>query len=209
MEVPRDVRVVAADLRPGIRVGLGLGGLALVVVGILLAFRGASDLTSLGSLLVGAVVAVTAITGRLPKEVGLQRVTFGADDRNPQAYREALYDAVRQALPEIDPPSRDQDWHPRRPTYWVDELQLRVVIRWARDRSVHFDVSTVESDLSGTPEAVAVLLITNVDEIDDLKAAARSMTGERTAVVRWRSTEDNPTLRRTARGLGAPDGQSS
>ncbi|GAA1553681.1 hypothetical protein GCM10009789_03950 [Kribbella sancticallisti] len=156
----------------------------------------------------GAVVAVTAASGRLPQEVGLQRVTFGAEDRSAQAYREALYDAVRQALPEIDPPSRDKDWHPRRPTYWVDELQLRVVIRWAPDRSVHLDVSTVESDLSGTRAAVAVLLITNVDEIDDLKAAARS-TGERAAVVRWRSTEDNTTLRRTVRGLGAPDGQSS
>ena len=209
MEVPRDVRVVATDLRPGIRVGLGLGGLALVVVGVLLAFRGASDLTALGSLLVGSVVAVTAASGRLPKEISLQRVTFGADDRSAQAYREALYDAVRQALPEVHPPSRDKDWHPRRPTYWVDELQLRVVIRWARDRSVHLDVSTIESDLSGTREAVAVLLITNVDEIDDLSAAARSRAGERAAVVRWRSTEDNATLRHTARGLGAPDGQSS
>jgi hypothetical protein len=200
---------VSADLRPGIRVGLGLGGLALVVVGVLLAFRGASDLTALGSLLVGVVVAVTGVSGRLPTEVGVQRVTFGADERGAQAYREALYDAVRQALPEVGPPSRDKDWHPRRPTYWVDELQLRVVIRWARDRSVHLDVSTIELDLSGTREAVAVLLITNVDEIDDLSAAARSRAGERAAVVRWRSTEDNAALRHTARGLGAPDGQSS
>jgi hypothetical protein len=85
--------------------------------------------------------------GRLPKEVGLQRATSGADDRSAHAYREA-----------------------------------------------------------GTREAVAVLLITNVDEIDDLNAAARSRAGERAAVVRWRSTEDNATLRHTARGLGAPDG---
>jgi hypothetical protein len=203
------VSAVAADLGPGIRVVLGAGGLALVAVGILLAFRGASDLTALGALLVGSVVAVAAVSGRLPKEVGLQRVTFGALDRNAAGYREALYDAVRQALPEIEPPSRAQDWHPRRPTYWVDELQLRVVIRWAPDRSVHLDVSGVEEDVSGTPEAVAVLLVTNVDEIDDLQSAVRSRTGERAAVVRWRSAEDNGALRRTARGLGAPNGPTA
>jgi hypothetical protein len=197
---------VATDLRPGIRAVLGVGGLALVTIGVLLAFRGASDLTSLGALLVGAVVAVAALTGRLPKEVGLQRVSFGAEDQDRVAYRKALYDAVRQALPEVEPPTRDKDWHPRRPTYWVDELQLRVVIRWAPDRSVHLDVSTVASDVTGTEDAVAVLLVTNVDEINDLQSAVRSQAGERAAVVRWRSTEDNATLRHTARGLGAPNG---
>jgi hypothetical protein len=198
------VSVVAADLRAGTRIGLGVGGLALVAVGILLAFRGASDLTALGALLVGAVVAVAAVTGRLPEEVGLQRVRFGPDDRSPAAYREALNDAVRQALPEVGPPSPDSDWQPRRPTYWIDELQLRIVVRWAPDRSVHLDVSTVESDVSGTRDAVGVLLVTNVDEIDHLQAAVRSKT-DRAAVVRWRSTDDNAALRRTARGLGAPN----
>jgi hypothetical protein len=202
--VTREVSLVAADLRPGIRVGLGLGGLVLVAAGILLGFRGASDLTALGALLVGVVVAVAAVTGRLPKEVGLQRVTFGPDDRSPTSYREALNDAVRQALPEIGPPSRDTDWQPRRPTYWIDELQLRIVVRWAADRTVHLDVSTVESDVSGTQDALAVLLVTNVDEIDHLQAVVRSKT-DRAAVVRWRSTDDNATLRRTARGLGAPN----
>jgi hypothetical protein len=205
----RDVSAVAADLGPGIRVALGAGGLALVAVGILLAFRGASDLTALGALLVGAVVAVAAVSGRLPREVGLQRVTFGAQDRSAAGYREALYDAVREALPEIEPPSRAKDWHPRRPTYWVDELQLRVVIRWAADRSVHLDVSTVEKDVADTPGAVAVLLVTNVDEVDDLQSAVRSRTGERAAVVRWRSPDDNVTLRRAARGLGAPNGPTA
>ncbi|MFI7067205.1 hypothetical protein ACIBL3_39860 [Kribbella sp. NPDC050124] len=197
---------MATDLRPGVRAGLGVGGLVLVAVGVLLAFRGASDLTSLGALIVGAVLGVAAISGRLPNEVGLQRVTFGAQDRSAQTYREALYGAVREALPELSPPSRDKDWHPRRPTYWVDELQLRVVIRWAPDRSVHLDVSTVESDVVGTRDAVAVLLVTNVDEVDDLQSAVRSTIGERAAVVRWRSTDDNAALRRVARGLGAPKG---
>jgi hypothetical protein len=200
------VDVVAADLRPGFRVALGVGGLVLVAVGVLLAFRGASDLTALGALLVGAVVAVAGGSGRLPKEVGLQRVAFGADDRSASAYREALYDAVRQALPEADPPSRDKDWDPRRPTYWVDELQLRVVIRWAADRSVHLDVSNV--DLAGTREAIAVLLVTNVDEIDNLQNAVRAAAGERATVVRWRSPKDNAALRRSARGLHSPNGPS-
>jgi hypothetical protein len=105
-----------AQLRPELRVGLGIGGLLLVAVGVLLAFRGASDLTALAALLVGSVVSVSAVSGRVPKEVGLQRVAFGADDRSPAVYRHASYDAVRRALPEVGPPSRDSDWHPRRPT---------------------------------------------------------------------------------------------
>jgi hypothetical protein len=206
--VTKEVRTVAADLRPGIRVAFGLGGLGLVAAGLLLAFREAGDLTSLGALLVGVLVLVAAATGRLPREIGLQRVTFGADDHDAEAYREALYEAVRQTLPGVDPPSRDTDWHPRRPTYWVDELQLRVVVRWASDRSVHFDISTVESDIVRAGPGVAVLLVTNVDEIDDLQAAVRSHAGERAAVVRWRSTDDNATLQSSARGLNTPNGPS-
>lgn len=197
---------MAADLRPGVRAALGIGGLSLVVIGVLLAFRGASDLTAVAALLVGAVVAVTAVSGRLPKEVGLQRVTFGAEDSSPHAYRQALYGAVRQALPEVGPPSRDLDWHPQRPTYWVDELQLRVVIHWEADRSIRFDVSTIEFDISGTRDAVAVLLVTNADEVDDLQAALRLAASPRAAVVRWRSPDDNAVLRQTARRLGAQKG---
>jgi hypothetical protein len=126
------VRTVAADLRFGIRVAFGLGGLGLVAAGLLLAFREAGDLTSLGALLVGVLVVVAAGTGRLPREVGLQRVTFGADDHDAEAYREAL----------------------------------------------------------------------------DLQVAVRSHVGERAAVVRWRSTDDNATLQSAARGLNTPNGPS-
>jgi hypothetical protein len=119
-------------LRFGIRVAFGLGGLGLVAAGLLLAFREAGDLTSLGALLVGVLVVVAAGTGRLPREVGLQRVTFGADDHDAEAYREAL----------------------------------------------------------------------------DLQVAVRSHVGERAAVVRWRSTDDNATLQSAARGLNTPNGPS-
>jgi hypothetical protein len=53
---------------------------------------------------------------------------------------------------------------------------------------------------------VGVLLVTNVDDIDDLQAALRSQLGERAAVVRWRSPDDNDALRRTARELQANKG---
>lgn len=197
---------MAGDLRPGVRTGLGIGGFALVAAGVLLGYRGGSDLTALGALLAGTVVAVAALTGRLPKEVGLQRIAFGDDDRSPLAYREALYDAVRETLPDVGPPSRDVDWDPHRPTYWIDELQLRVVFRWAADRSVQVDVSTVDSDLSGTSDAVAYLLVTNADEIDDLAEAVRSRTRKRAAVVRWRSAKDNAALRESMHGLTTPHG---
>ncbi|NUR97265.1 MAG: hypothetical protein HOV67_18650 [Kribbellaceae bacterium] len=80
----------------------------------------------------------------------------------------------------------------------MDELQLRVVI--------HFDVSTIESDLSGTRDAVATLLITNADEIDDLRSALRSRTGQHVAVVRWRSPDDNPALQQSVRHFRTPNG---
>ncbi|WP_350275597.1 hypothetical protein [Kribbella sp. HUAS MG21] len=84
---------MATDLRLGVRVALGIGGLALVGVGILLAFREPGGITAVAALVVGAVVAVAAVSGRMPSEVGLQRVTFGSDDRSPAAYRRAWCDA--------------------------------------------------------------------------------------------------------------------
>jgi hypothetical protein len=74
------------------------------------------------------------------------------------------------------------------------------VIEWGPDRSVHPDVSTIRSEVTGTRDAVAVLLITNVDEIDHLEAAVRA-ADERAAVVRWRSAKDNPALGDTARDI--------
>jgi hypothetical protein len=42
-------------------------------------------------------------------------------------------------LPELDPPIRGEDWQLDRPTYWVDDLQLKMVVTWPPDeRSCHF-----------------------------------------------------------------------
>lgn len=192
-------------LRAGARAAFGVAGLGLVGLAVLLALRSAHDMTSLAALLVGVMFIVAAGFGRLPEEIGLQRVSFGRPPPTAREYRKALYDAVQTALPELDPPKRDHDWQPERPTYWVDELRLRIVVTWAPDNSYRIDVARIDPDVPGD-SAVGVLLVTNVDEIDDLQAALRSRLGHRTAVVRWRSPADNDALRQTARSLHAANG---
>ena len=189
------------DLRAGARAAFAVSGLGLVGVAVLLALRSANEMTSLAALLAGVLLVVVGGAGRLPEEIGLQRVSFGRTHQ-PAArqYRKALYDAVQAALPELEPPQRGSDWRPQQPTYWVDELQLRIVVTWAPDDSYRIDVSQVDPGAHASP-SFGVLLVTNVDEIDDLQAALRSQVGERTAVVRWRSSDDNDELRRIARGL--------
>jgi len=193
------------DLRAGARAAFVAAGLALVGVAVLLALRSVNEMTSLAALLAGVLLLVVGGIGRFPEEVGLQRVSFAHTPPAAREYRKALYDSVQAALPELAPPSRGADWQPDRPTYWVDELQLRIVVTWAPDDSYRVDVSQIEPGVEPDPQ-IGVLLITNVDEVDDIQAALRSQLGERTAVVRWRSPADNEALRRTARDLRAHNG---
>jgi hypothetical protein len=191
------------NLRVGTRVAFVIGGIALVGVAVLLALQHTSEMTSFAAMVAGALLIVLGGSGRLPEEIGLQRVSFGkaAEPDEAEDYRKALYDAVREALPELEPPRRGADWHPEQPTYWVDELQLRIVVTWAPDESWRIGVSMVEPMLEKAGPDTGVLLVTNVDEIDDLQSALHDTIGERGAVVRWRSSEDNELLRRTARKL--------
>jgi hypothetical protein len=137
------------DLRAGGRAafvvtGLGLTGLGLIGLAVLLALRSASDMTSLAALLAGVLLLVVAGVGRLPEELGLQRILFGHPPPAAREYRKALCDAVQTALPEVDPPIRGDDWQPDRPTYRVDELQLKLVVTWAPDDSYRMDVSRID-----------------------------------------------------------------
>jgi uncharacterized membrane protein YqjE len=193
------------DLRAGTRAAFVAAGLGLIGLAVLLALWTDHTTTSMAALLAGVLLVVVAVVGRLPEEIGLQRISFGASRQTAREYREALYDAVQTALPELEPPSRGSDWHPDRPTYWVDELQLRIVVTWAPDDSYRINVSRIDPAALANPD-IGVLLVTNVEEIDDLRAALRSQAGERSAVVRWRSPDDNDALRRTARELQAHNG---
>lgn len=195
------------NLRVGTRIAFVVGGIALVGVAVLLALQHTSEMTSFAAMVAGAVLIVLGGSGRLPEEIGMQRISFGKvapPEDEAQDYREALYDAVREALPELEPPRRGADWHPEQPTYWVDELQLRIVVTWAPDESWRIGVSMVEPAVDQAGPETGVLLVTNVDEIDDLQSALRDSLGERGAVVRWRSPADNELLRRTARKLHLP-----
>jgi hypothetical protein len=84
-----------------------------------------------------------------------------------------LYDAVQTALPELDPPISEHDWKLDRPTYCVDGLGLQIVVTWAPDDSCRVDVSRIDPSAQADSE-IGVLLVTNVDDIDELQAALRS-----------------------------------
>lgn len=195
------------QLRALARVSFIACGLSLVGLSVLLALRTDNDLTSLGALLAGVLLIVAAAVGRLPEEIGLQRISFGEARVAARDYREALYGAVLEVLPELEPPKRGSDWQSYQPTYWVDELQLRIVVTWAPDESWRLDISMLRPVMERAGPDTGVLLVTNVDEIDDLQSELRSGMGERGAVVRWRSSVDNDQLRRTAHELQAHNGQ--
>lgn len=180
-------------------------GSLLVGVAVVLAVLSDSELPSVAALVTGVLLIVFAVVGELPEEIGLQRIAF-ARENAARGYREALYDAVREALPELEPPRRAGEWRPDQPTYWVDELDLRIVVTWAPDESYRIDVSELDPVMRRAGTHSGVLLVTNVDEIGDLQAALRSALGGRGAVVRWRSPDDTDKIRRTAHELRAPNG---
>jgi hypothetical protein len=78
-----------------------------------------------------------------------------------------------------------------------------MVVTWAPDDWYRIDVPWIDPAAHAGSE-ICVLLVTNLDDIDDyLQTALRSQLGERTAVVRWRSPEDNDALRRKVSELQA------
>jgi hypothetical protein len=190
-------------LRPGARAGLVICGLCLVGVAVLLGLKTDNDMTSLAALLGGVLLILAAGAGRLPAEIGLQRVAFGESDPAPPDYRKELYDAVRAALPEASAPERAPDWQPEQPIYWVQDLRLRIVVSWTPDESLQVDATVLEPLGKHGGEDSGVLMITNADETEELETALRAVLGERAAVIRWRSPADNEALRRSAHQLRA------
>ena len=190
-------------LRPGARAALVICGLCLVGVAVLLGLKTDNDMTSLAALLGGVLLILAAGAGRLPAEIGLQRVTFAESEPDGPDYRKELYDAVRAALPEGGAPEPAPDWKPGQPTYWVHDLRLRIVVSWTPDEPLRVDATVLEPPGEHTGKDGGVLMITNSEETEELEAALRSVLGERAAVIRWRKPADNDALRRTVHRLRA------
>jgi hypothetical protein len=187
-------------VRSGIRTAFAMCGLALVATGVLTTLQGGSELTSLGALLTGVLLIVIGGTGRIPEEIGLQRIKFDHPTTDASAYQQALYEAVCNELPHLHPPVPAPYGHSSQ-SIWMEELQLHILVTWAPDESCRFDVSLVEPAIEQTPSSVAVILVTNIDDIEDVRRSLRSRHGDRTAVVRWQSHHDNEALRRAAHRL--------
>ena len=188
-------------LHPRVRVAFFVCGGALVVLAVVLAFLHIPALAAIVALLTGILLIVFAAIRELPEEIGVRVKSRTAQPEQPddpeRDYRKSVYDAVRRALPDLEPPRRAPDWQPGRPAYWVQELGLRVVVAWSPDPSYQLD-----SAVLARPDGVAaVLVVTNVDDVSELRAAMRSSPG---AVVRWRSSHDTDALRRATRDLRLP-----
>jgi hypothetical protein len=185
-------------VRTWVRAAFAICGLGLIATALVIALHGVSELTSLAAVLTGVLLIVIGGTGRLPGEIGLQRITFN-QSTDASAYQQAFYEAVREELPHLRPPVPGPIRHTSQ--LWVDELQVRIVVTWAADDSCRFDVSMVEPVIEQAPGNVPVILVTNVDDIEDVRAALRARHGDRAAVVRWKSQKDNEALRRAAHRL--------
>jgi hypothetical protein len=185
-------------LHPRARMTLAVGGGVLVVLAIVLAFLRITELAAIVVLLTGILLLVFAAIGELPEEIGVRSRRLSRPHDPARDYRKGVYDAVRAAVPDLQPPQRAPDWQPGRPAYQVQELGLRVVVAYARDPSYRVDPSVLATD-GGT-----LLVVTNVTRIADLQLAMRS-SGVRGAVVRWRSPAESEAVHRAIRDLSTPE----
>ena len=85
--------------------------------------------------------------------------------------------------------------------YWLDELDVPIVIICAPDDSDELDRTEVEAVLERTAAAKGIVLLTNVEDVRRVRSILQSGHGDRAAVVRWRSHRDNEALRRAAQRL--------
>ncbi len=186
-------------VRTWVRAAFTVCGLGLIAAGIVIALRAGSDSIALAALLTGVLLLVIGGTGRLPEEIGLQRITF---EPHPDAssHHRALVDVVRHELPALMAIAADNGGLVIR-DYWLDELDVPIVIICAPDDWHELDRASVEAVLERTAAARGIVLLTNVEDVRRVRSILQSGHGDRAAVVRWRSHRDNEALRRAAQRL--------
>jgi hypothetical protein len=185
-------------VRNGIRAAFALCGLCLIAIAVAIALRHGGDSTSLAALLSGVLLIVVGGVGRLPEEIGLQRISFDPPTQASSCQR-ALSEVMRHELPYLRSVASEHRGLAVR-SYWLDELQLWIVIIWAPDGSYEVDAA-LESELQQVTGATGIVLITNVEDTQHLRSILQSRHGQRATVVRWRSHHDNEALRRAAHRL--------
>ncbi|TDD18596.1 hypothetical protein E1218_25755 [Kribbella turkmenica] len=176
-------------------------GLGLIAAAITIALRHGGDSLSLAALLTGVLLIVIGGTGRLPEEIGLQRISFDRPERG-SSYHRAMIDVVQHELPTLSATAAEQDSLVVR-GYWLDELEVPIVIIWAPDDTHELDQEALQTALQQAAAAGGIVLLTNVEDIQQVRSILRSRHGDRATVVRWRSHRDNESLRRAAQSLGS------
>jgi hypothetical protein len=186
-------------VRTWVRAAFALCGICLIAAAILIALRHGGDSISLAALLAGVLLIVIGGTGRLPEEIGLQRVSF--DPRtDASAYHRALVDVVQHEFPALwDMAAKDGRLVIRK--YWLDGLDVPIVIICAPYDLYEVDQASLESSLQQAGAATEIIVLTNMEDIQPVQSVIRSHHGDRATVVRWRSHHDNEALRRAAHRL--------
>lgn len=186
-------------VRTPIRAVFTFCGLCLIAAAIFIAMRHGGDSISLAALLTGVLLVVVGGTGRLPEEIGLQRVSF--DPRtDASAYHRALVDVIHHEFPaQWAMAAEHGDLVIRH--YWLDELGVPIVIICAPHDLYEVDRAAVEADLEEAAHATEIVVLTNIEDIQLVRSVLRSHHADRATVVRWRSHHDNEALRRAAHRL--------
>ena len=186
-------------VRNSIRAAFTVCGLGLIAAAIVIALRDGSDSISLAALLTGVLLLVIGGTGRLPEEIGLQRVSF--DPRpNASSNDRALVDVVQHELPALWAIAADHGGLVIR-EFWLDELDVPIVMICAPDDWHELDHAALEAVLERTAAARGIVVLTNVEDVGQVESILQARHGDRAAVVRWRSRRDNEALRRAAHRL--------
>ncbi|HEY3557147.1 MAG TPA: hypothetical protein VGL05_06785 [Kribbella sp.] len=186
-------------VRTPIRAAFVVCGLVLIAAAILIALRNRSDYMSVAALLTGVLLLVIGGTGRLPEEIGLQRVTFDPSSR-ASAYHQTMVELAQHELPLLTAIADEQ----RRLVirgYWLDELDVPIVIIGAPEGVDELGQDALEAAVRHAAEAGGMVLLTNAGDIEQVRSVLRRRHGDRAVVVRWRSHRDNKSLWHAALGL--------
>lgn len=186
-------------VRRSIRAAFVVCGLVLIAAALLAALRYRSDYMAVAALLTGVLLLLVGGTGRLPAEIGLQRVAF---DQSPgtSTYHQAMVELVQHELPALAALAEEQDRLIIR-GYWLDELGVPIVIIGAPEGVGELGQETVETAVRHTTSAGGMVLLTNAGDIEQIRSMLRKHHGERAVAVRWRSYRDNTALRHAAQTL--------
>ncbi|NIK58424.1 hypothetical protein [Kribbella shirazensis] len=154
--------------------------------------REQSGYMSVATLLTGVLLLVIGGTGRLPEEIGLQRISFDPSS-SASSYHETMVALAQRELPALAAVAEEQQRLVIR-GYWLDELGVPIVIIGAPEGVDELGQDALEAAVRRAASAGGMVLLTNAEDIEQVRSVLRAHHGSRAVAVRWRSRRDNGAL---------------